>query len=53
CLIASLFYFKLDLAPERYNRKYIIIGYILCLIRSSDLAFVALFSKLLIGSIRF
>ena len=32
CLITSLFYFKLDLLPERYDSKYIFTGHILCLI---------------------
>ncbi|KAF2263140.1 hypothetical protein CC78DRAFT_466424, partial [Lojkania enalia] len=52
-LITSLFYFKLDLVLERYNRKYIITGYILYLIRCNNPAFEGLFSKLLRGSIRF
>jgi len=46
CIIASLFYFKLDSLPERHNGKYIVTGYILCLITRSDLAFKALLSKL-------
>jgi len=53
CLIASLFYFKLDLSLKRYNWKYIIIKHIMCSIRCNDLVFKALFSKLLAGSVRF
>jgi hypothetical protein len=53
CLIASLFYFELDSAPERYDRKYVITGHILCSIRRNDPAFEALFSKLSTGSVRF
>jgi len=45
-IIASLFYFKLDSLLERYNRKYIVTGYILYLITRSNLAFKALLSKL-------
>ena len=45
-IITSLFYFKLDSLPKRYNRKYIVTGYILCLITHSNLAFKALLSKL-------
>jgi len=35
-IIISLFYFKLDSLLERYNRKYIVTGYILCLITRSN-----------------
>jgi hypothetical protein len=45
-IIISLFYFKLDSLLERYNRKYIVTGYILCLITRSNPAFKALLSKL-------
>ncbi|XTI94257.1 hypothetical protein V2W45_1473474 [Cenococcum geophilum] len=45
-IIASLFYFKLDSFLERHNGKYIVTGYILCLITCSDPAFGALLSKL-------
>jgi len=45
-IIASLFYFELDSLLERYNGKYIVTGYILCLITRSDPAFKALLSKL-------
>ena len=45
-IIISLFYFELDSFLERYNRKYIVTGYILCLITRSNLAFEALLSKL-------
>jgi len=45
-IITSLFYFKLDSLLERYNRKYIVTGYILCLITRSNPAFKALLSKL-------
>ena len=45
-IIVSLFYFKLDSLLERYNGKYIITRYILCLIIYSNLAFKALLSKL-------
>ncbi|XTI90842.1 hypothetical protein V2W45_1470742 [Cenococcum geophilum] len=45
-IIISLFYFELDSLLERYNRKYIVTGYILYLITRSDLAFGALLSKL-------
>ncbi|XTI84577.1 hypothetical protein V2W45_1465627 [Cenococcum geophilum] len=44
-IIASLFYFELDSLLERYNGKYIVTGYILCLIIYSNLAFKALLSK--------
>ncbi|KAF1965189.1 FabD/lysophospholipase-like protein [Bimuria novae-zelandiae CBS 107.79] len=53
CLIASLFYFELDSAPERYDGKYVITGHVLCSIRRSDLAFEALFSKLSAEPVRF
>ncbi|KAF1974496.1 FabD/lysophospholipase-like protein, partial [Bimuria novae-zelandiae CBS 107.79] len=53
CLIASLFYFELDSAPERYDGKYVVTGHILCSIRCNDPAFEALFSKLSTGSVRF
>jgi len=52
-IIISLFYFKLDSLLERYNRKYIVTGYILCLIIYSNLAFKALLSKLANNSTRF
>ena len=45
-IITSLFYFELDSLLERYNRKYIVIEYILCLITRSNPAFEALLSKL-------
>ena len=53
CIIISLFYFKLDSLLERYNRKYIVTGYILYLITRSNLAFKALLSKLANNSARF
>ena len=52
-IIISLFYFKLDSLLERYNRKYIVTGHILCLITHSNLAFRALLSKLANNSTRF
>jgi len=52
-IIASLFYFELDSLPERYNGKYIVTRYILCLITRSDLAFKALLSKLVNNSAGF
>jgi len=52
-IIISLFYFKLDSLLKRYNRKYIVTRYILCLITCSDLAFKALLSKLINNSIKF
>ena len=52
-IIVSLFYFKLDSLLERYNRKYIVTGHILCLITRSNLAFKALLSKLANNSTRF
>jgi hypothetical protein len=45
-IIISLFYFKLDSLLKRYNRKYIVTGYILYLITRSNLAFKALLSNL-------
>lgn len=53
CLIASLFYFELDSAPERYDGKYVITGHIQCSIRCNDPAFESLFSKLSRDSVRF
>jgi len=52
-IIVSLFYFELDSLLERYNRKYIVTGYILCLITRSNLAFKALLSKLVNNSAGF
>lgn len=45
-LIASLFYFELDLILEKYDGKYIVIRYILYLIRRNNLVFKGLFNKL-------
>jgi hypothetical protein len=45
-MIASLFYFKLDGLPERYNQKYVGTGRILCSIRPKDPAFLELFGQL-------
>jgi hypothetical protein len=44
--IASLFYFELDLVPDQYNREYLGIGFILCLLRQGDLAFKILLDQL-------
>ena len=52
-IIISLFYFKLDSLLERYNRKYIVTGYILCLVTRSNPAFEALLSKLANNSAKF
>jgi len=52
-IIVSLFYFELDFLLKKYNRKYIVTRYILCLITRSNLAFKALLSKLVNNSTRF
>jgi hypothetical protein len=44
--IASLFYFKLDSKPGKYDKEYIGVGSIFCTIRQSDLAFQPLLDQL-------
>ncbi|KAH9905226.1 FabD/lysophospholipase-like protein [Xylariomycetidae sp. FL2044] len=46
CFLSSLFYFELDSVPERFARKYVATGHILCSIRHGDPAFPALFDRL-------
>jgi hypothetical protein len=46
CLIATLFYFELDAAPEKYGGKYIATGHISCSVRQCEPEFQALFCNL-------
>jgi len=45
-MIASLFYFELNSMPRQLGGKYIGTGYILCSIKPSKPAFIALFNRL-------
>jgi hypothetical protein len=53
CLVASLFYFKLDSVPERHNGNFVCSGRILCLLSGNDPAFQKLMEKLSAESAQF
>jgi len=46
CMVASLFYFELDSAPQVSDGKYLCTGHISCSIRSYEPAFRTLFNQL-------
>jgi hypothetical protein len=53
CLIASLFYFKLEANPERWEGKFVCSGHILCSLSKNDEGFQELMDRLLTESAQF